>query len=200
MINEKELYVISVDTPASFKWNDKNAQWVKNYLMPKSDLLLPLTNGIGLDLSHLTEDKFTHLCGLLEKTAEGRELRNKMFKAWRSKKSRDSNNGKKIYTFNLSIDAGIQLKKIAKQAPLNKTLESLIFAGKVSQQDISPLTEKVKQLEAENKTLKKQISTLNDAQAESLITTDLQVTELAKLEKSQLIKQILILKRKLNSL
>jgi len=198
VINEKELYVISVDTPASFKWNDKNAQWVKNYLMPKSDLLLPLTNGIGLDLSHLTEDKFTHLCGLLEKTAEGRELRNKMFKAWRSKKSRDSNNGKKIYTFNLSIDAGIQLKKIAKQAPLNKTLEALIFAGKTQAKDPEKLQQQIKQLNVENQKLKQEIETLNNNQADSLISADLHVTELAKLEKSQLIKQILILKRKLN--
>ncbi|TEW52993.1 hypothetical protein [Psychromonas algicola] len=189
--------MITVDTPASFEWNDTNSKWVKNYLMPKTTLILSLTNGMGLDLSNLTESKFTHFCELLEKTAEGRELRNKMFKAWRSKKSRDSDNGKKMYTFNLSIDAGIQLKKIAKQAPLNKTLETLIFAGKTQAKDPEKLQQQIKQLNAENQKLKQEIETLNNDQADSLISSDLQVTELAKLEKSQLIKQILILKRKL---
>lgn len=191
--------MITVDTPASFEWNDTNSKWVKNYLMPKTTLILSLTNGMGLDLSNLTESKFTHFCELLEKTAEGRELRNKMFKAWRSKKSRDSDNGKKMYTFNLSIDAGIQLKKIAKQAPLNKTLETLIFAGKTQAKDPEKLQQQIKQLNAENQKLKQEIETLNNDQADSLISSDLQVTELAKLEKSQLIKQILILKRKLFS-
>ena len=190
--------MITVDTPASFEWNDTNSKWVKNYLMPKTTLILSLTNGMGLDLSNLTESKFTHFCELLEKTAEGRELRNKMFKAWRSKKSRDSDNGKKMYTFNLSIDAGIQLKKIAKQAPLNKTLETLIFAGKTQAKDPEKLQQQIKQLNVENQKLKQEIETLNNDQADSLISADLQVTELAKLEKSQLIKQILILKRKLN--
>lgn len=189
--------MITVDTPASFEWNDTNSKWVKNYLMPKTTLILSLTNGMGLDLSNLTESKFTHFCELLEKTAEGRELRNKMFKAWRSKKSRDSDNGKKMYTFNLSIDAGIQLKKIAKQAPLNKTLETLIFAGKTQAKDPEKLQQQIKQLNVENQKLKQEIETLNNDQADSLISSDLQVTELAKLEKSQLIKQILILKRKL---
>ena len=189
--------MITVDTPASFEWNDTNSKWVKNYLMPKTTLILSLTNGIGLDLSNLTESKFTHFCELLEKTAEGRELRNKMFKAWRSKKSRDSDNGKKMYTFNLSIDAGTQLKKIAKQAPLNKTLEALIFAGKTQGKDPEKLQQQIKQLNLENHKLKQEIETINDQQAESLINADLHVTELAKLEKSQLIKQILILKRKL---
>ena len=189
--------MITVDTPASFEWNDINSKWVKNYLMPKTTLILSLTNGMGLDLSNLTESKFTHFCELLEKTAEGRELRNKMFKAWRSKKSRDSDNGKKMYTFNLSIDAGIQLKKIAKQAPLNKTLETLIFAGKTQAKDPDKLQQQIKQLNLENQKLKQEIDAVNDEQAESLISADLQVTELAKLEKSQLIKQILILKRKL---
>jgi len=190
--------MITVDTPASFEWNDTNSKWVKNYLMPKTTLILSLTNGMGLDLSNLTESKFTHFCELLEKTAEGRELRNKMFKAWRSKKSRDSNNGKKMYTFNLSIDAGTQLKKIAKQAPLNKTLEALIFAGKTQGKDPEKLQQQIKQLNTENQKLKQEIESINDQQADSLINADLHVTELAKLEKSQLIKQILILKRKLN--
>jgi len=190
--------MITVDTPASFEWNDINSKWVKNYLITKTTLILSLTNGMGLDLSNLTESKFTHFCELLEKTAEGRELRNKMFKAWRSKKSRDSNNGKKMYTFNLSIDAGTQLKKIAKQAPLNKTLEALIFAGKTQGKDPEKLQLQIKQLNQENQSLKQEIEAINNQQAESLINADLHVTELAQLEKSQLIKQILILKRKLN--
>ncbi|WP_137297408.1 hypothetical protein [Psychromonas sp. SP041] len=196
--------MVTVETPASFQWNDTNSHWVKNYLMPKSDLLVTLTAEADLSLNEMTESKFTQLCQLLETTAEGRELRNKMFKAWRSKKSRDSDNGKKLYTFNLSIKAGEQLKKIAKQAPLNQTLESLIFAGKNNSGNDEKLQQQLAQCKLENKQLQLQLSdalqntqTINDdAEIESLINSDLQVTELAKLEKSKLIKQILMLKRK----
>ncbi|WP_298940036.1 hypothetical protein [uncultured Psychromonas sp.] len=196
--------MVTVETPASFQWNDTNSHWVKNYLMPKSDLLVTLTNGVDLSLNQITEDKFTQLCQLLETTAEGRELRNKMFKAWRSKKSRDSDNGKKLYTFNLSIKAGEQLKKVAKQAPLNQTLEALIFAGKINSGNDQKLQQQLTQCKLENERLQQQLTnalqktqTINDdAEIESLIKSDLQVTELAKLEKSKLIKQILMLKRK----
>ena len=196
--------MVTVETPASFQWNETNSHWVKNYLMPKSDLLVTLTNGVDLSLNEITEDKFTQLCQLLETTAEGRELRNKMFKAWRSKKSRDSDNGKKLYTFNLSIKAGEQLKKVAKQAPLNQTLEALIFAGKINSGNDQKLQQQLTQCKLENERLQQQLTnalqktqTINDdAEIESLIKSDLQVTELAKLEKSKLIKQILMLKRK----
>lgn len=196
--------MLTIETPASFTWNDSSSLWVKNYLMPKNALLVTLTNGIGVDLDNINEGQFTQLCQLLETTAEGRELRNKMFKAWRSKKSRDSDNGKKLYTFNLSIKAGDQLKKIAKKSPLNKTLESLIFAGKINTPDQAKLKE-LNECKLENKELQQKLSeTLanispanEDLEIESLIHLDLQVNDLAKLEKSQLIKQILILKRKL---
>ena len=196
--------MVTVETPASFQWNDTNSHWVKNYLMPKSDLLVTLTDGVDLSLNEMTEDKFTQLCQLLETTAEGRELRNKMFKAWRSKKSRDSDNGKKLYTFNLSIKAGEQLKKVAKQAPLNQTLEALIFAGKINRGNDQKLQQQLTQCKLENERLQQQLinalqktQTINDdTEIESLIKSDLQVTELAKLEKSKLIKQILMLKRK----
>lgn len=189
--------MISVDTPASFEWNNINSKWVKNYLMPKSTLILSLTNGMGLDLNNITEDNFKTFCELLEKTAEGRELRNKMFKAWRSKKSRDSDNGKKMYTFNLSINAGEQLKKIAKHAPLNKTLEKLIFTGKVESKESEKNVQKMKQLKLENQKLKEELKALSNDQVETFMNSDLQVNDLAKLEKSQLIRQILILKRKI---
>ena len=202
-INQKEFYVITVDIPASFVWNDANLKWIKNYLMPKTPLLLTLTNGTGLDLNNISEARFKQFCELLEATAEGRELRNKMFKAWRSKKSRDSDNGKKMYTFNLSIDAGIQLKKIAKDAPINKTLEALIFAGKNKTKDSDKYQVQIKQLTSENNKLETQINEIrienNSLKQESNIETDQQVNELAKLEKSQLIKQILLLKRKIKS-
>ena len=195
--------MVTVETPASFQWNDTNRHWVKNYLMPKSDLLATLTNGIDLDINGMNEDTFKQFCQLLESTAEGRELRNKMFKAWRSKKSRDSDNGKKLYTFNLSIKAGEQLKKVAKHAPLNQTLESLIFTGKTSNSSDEKLQQQLKQCKLENKQLQQQLFDAlqntkpinDDAEIKSLIETDLQVNELAKLEKSQLIKQILMLKR-----
>jgi len=197
--------MITVDTPASFEWNESNSQWVKSYLLPKSELLLNLTNGQPLDTNNMDELGFKQFCQLLETTAEGRELRNKMFKAWRSKKSRDSDNGKKLYTFNLSIKAGDQLKKVAKSAPLNQTLESLIFSETTLQQENDKLLKQLKQTEVENKKLEKQLEEVNakispvddDAEIEALVESDIQVSELAALEKSKLIKQILILKRKL---
>jgi len=196
--------MVTVETPASFQWNDTNSHWVKNYLLPKNDLLATLTNGIDLDLNNLNENTFKQFCQLLESTAEGRELRNKMFKAWRSKKSRDSDNGKKLYTFNLSIKAGEQLKKVAKNAPLNQTLESLIFTGKTSSSSDEKLQQQLNECKLENKQLQQKLSDAlqnttsinDDAEIELLIKADLQVNELAKLEKSKLIKQILMLKRK----
>ncbi|MEJ6077830.1 hypothetical protein MT391_04660 [Vibrio sp. 1-Bac 57] len=200
--------MITVETPASFEWNESNSQWVKNYLIPKTPLLLSLTQGLGIDINNMSETQFTQLCQLLETTAEGRELRNKMFKAWRSKKSRDSDDGKKLYTFNLSIKAGDQLKKVAKNKALNKTLESLIFAAKEPARDTKKMQQTIDSLSVKNQELKQQLSNAqnqssnsNDTDTDdfdSLIKNDLQVAELAKLEKSQLIKQILLLKRKLN--
>ena len=200
--------MITAETPASFEWNESNSQWVKNYLIPKTPLLLSLTQGLGIDINNMSEIQFTQLCQLLETTAEGRELRNKMFKAWRSKKSRDSDDGKKLYTFNLSIKAGDQLKKVAKNKALNKTLESLIFAAKEPARDTKKMQQTIDSLSVKNQELKQQLSNAqnqssnsNDTDTDdfdSLIKNDLQVAELAKLEKSQLIKQILLLKRKLN--
>ncbi|WP_299663293.1 hypothetical protein [uncultured Psychromonas sp.] len=200
--------MITVETPASFEWNESNSQWVKNYLIPKTPLLLSLTQGLGIDINNMSETQFTQLCQLLETTAEGRELRNKMFKAWRSKKSRDSDDGKKLYTFNLSIKAGDQLKKVAKNKALNKTLESLIFAAKEPARDTKKMQQTIDSLSVKNQELRQQLSNAqnqssnsNDTDTDdfdSLIKNDLQVAELAKLEKSQLIKQILLLKRKLN--
>lgn len=200
--------MITVETPASFEWNESNSQWVKNYLIPKTPLLLSLTQGLGIDINNMSETQFTQLCQLLETTAEGRELRNKMFKAWRSKKSRDSDDGKKLYTFNLSIKAGDQLKKVAKNKALNKTLESLIFAAKEPARDTKKMQQTIDSLSVKNQELKQQLSNAqnqssnsNDTDTDdfdSLIKNDLHVAELAKLEKSQLIKQILLLKRKLN--
>ncbi|MDA7745740.1 hypothetical protein N8878_00215 [Psychromonas sp.] len=197
--------MITVDIPASFECNDSNFNWVKNYLMPKAELFTELTNGSDLDLEHLDETQFKQLCQILETTAEGRELRNKMFKAWRSKKSRDSDNGKKLYTFNLSIKAGDQLKQIAQHAPINKTLELIIFNAGSSFKTIEKLQQQVNDLKEENITLQQQLSKTtmlmttesDESQAESILSDSLQITELAKLEKSQLIKQILNLKRKL---
>jgi len=197
--------VITVQTPASFQWNEANSQWVKNYLRPKTPLLLSLTQGLGVDINNMSAAQFTQLCQLLETTAEGRELRNKMFKAWRSKKSRDSDDGKKLYTFNLSIKAGNQLKKVAKNKALNKTLESLIFSAKEPDPVVKKMQQTIDSLNVENEKLKQKLSDAEDQvlsgsdtyNLESLIENDLQVAELAKLEKSQLIKQILLMKRKL---
>ncbi|MEG3753624.1 hypothetical protein [Psychromonas arctica] len=197
--------MVTVETPTGFEWNDLNRNWVKHYLMPKSALLTPLLDGEELDVDAMDEAQFIDFCHLLETSAEGRELRNKMFKAWRSKKSRDSDNGKKLYTFNMSVKAGDQLKKIAKKSPLNATLELLIFAESESHRSIQSLQQQVKQVQQENLQLKAQLnaaslqgSTEDDqVDIQTLLNTELQVTELAKLEKSKLIKQILLLKRQL---
>ncbi|WP_413693346.1 hypothetical protein [Psychromonas sp. KJ10-2] len=198
--------MVTVETPNGFEWNDLNRNWVKHYLMPKSALLTPLLNGDQLDVDSMDEGDFINFCHLLETSAEGRELRNKMFKAWRSKKSRDSDNGKKLYTFNMSVKAGDQLKKIAKKSPLNATLELLIFAESESHRSIHSLQQQLKQAQQENLQLKAQLNSAslqatsaNDqADMQALMNTQLQVTELAKLEKSKLIKQILLLKRQLD--
>jgi len=194
--------MITVDTPAGFEWNQKNSQWVTNYLSSKASTLLPLIKEMNVNIKDLDEAQFKECCSLLEQTAEGRELRNKMFKAWRSKKSRDSDNGKKLYTFNLSVKAGDQLKQVAKSQPLNQTLEQLIFAGKTKSDD---LKKQLQQYKSESKQLKEKVASLTQTQSvtndedeiQQLIDKDMQVTELAKLEKSKLIKQILLLKRQL---
>lgn len=197
--------MITVNMPSGLEWNEVNSKWVKNYLNRKTALLQKLTNGIGVDINNMTEYQFQQLCQLLEITAEGRELRNNMFKAWRSKKSRDSDNGKKIYTFNLSIKAGDHLKKIAKDKPLNQTLEKLIFAGKLATDQTKKYQHKIEQLTAQNQQLSTQLAEIPKAnnsvedEIQALINSDLGVKELAELEKSQLIKHILLLKRKLNS-
>lgn len=197
--------MITVDTPIGFQWNDVNSNWVKNYLTPKTALLQKLTSGIGVDINNMNQFQFQQLCQLLEKTADGRELRNKMFKAWRSKKSRDKDNGKKLYTFNLSIKAGSYLKKIAKDNPINQTLEKLILAGKLTSEDqTDKYKHKIAQLTAQNEQLSSQVAQLTLAtpavedEINGHTSSDLQVKELAGMEKSQLIKQILFLQRKLN--
>ena len=159
--------MITVETPASFEWNESNSQWVKNYLIPKTPLLLSLTQGLGIDINNMSETQFTQLCQLLETTAEGRELRNKMFKAWRSKKSRDSDDGKKLYTFNLSIKAGDQLKKVAKNKALNKTLESLIFAAKEPARDTKKMQQTIDSLSVKNQELKQQLSNAQNQSSNS---------------------------------
>ena len=197
--------MITVDTPTGFKWNDVNSNWVKSYLNRETALLQKLTSGIGVDINNINEFQFQQVCQLLETTADGRELRNKMFKAWRSKKSRDSDNGKKLYTFNLSIKAGNYLKKIAKDNPINKTLEKLIFAGKLTSEDqADKYKHKIAQLTLQNEQLVSQLAQISLApppaedEIQAHTNSDLLVKELAGLEKSQLIKKILVLQRKLN--
>lgn len=193
--------MISVDLPASFQWNDINRQWAINYLKSKQALLNPFISELAIDVENLQEQTFINLCQHLESCAEGREIRNKMFKAWRSKKSRDNDDGKKLYTFNMSVKAGEQLKKIAKNAPLNKTLEALIFLEQNSQQEKTQLQERVSELEKQNMQLKQQLRNAHmnlssdDTQSETLLEQDMDIQSLAKLEKSQLVKKILLLQR-----
>ena len=132
--------------PKEFLWNTTNTSWVKRYLTQKMPQLNRITNGVGVDIANLNLIQFDALCALLEKTAEGREMRSRMFKAWRSKKSRDSNNGKKSFTFNLDIRAGKQLKLLAKNRPINKTLEDLIYG---TYQSTESLRQQARQLKTQ---------------------------------------------------
>lgn len=195
--------MISVDLPASFQWNDANRRWAINYLKSKQPSVNEFMQALQIELDDLQEQSFIQLCQHLEESAAGREIRNKMFKAWRSKKSRDNDDGKKLYTFNMSVKAGEQLKKIAKSAPLNKTLEALIFLEQSTQQEKQQLKQQITQLQSENEQLKQQVAnaqinvyTSND-DMDSLLEGDVDIKELAKLEKSQLLKKILYLKRQL---
>lgn len=196
--------MISVDLPASFQWNDSNRQWAINYLKSKQPAVDEFIDELNIDIENLQEQTFIQLCQHLESSAAGREIRNKMFKAWRSKRSRDNDDGKKLYTFNMSVKAGEQLKKIANKAPLNKTLEALIFLEQSTQQEKQQLQKQVKQLQSENDQLKQQVTsnsyhTAQDDESEinSLLNDELDIKELASLEKSQLVKKILLLKRQL---
>jgi len=176
--------------PQEFSWNATNTLWLKKYLTQKIPQLNSITNGVGVDISNLNLLQFNSLCALLEKTAEGRELRSRMFKAWRSKKSRDSDNGKKSFTFNLDIQAGIALKKLAKNQAINKTLEDLIFG---TYQSAESQRQEAKQQKARQKTEKAQ------QQLEDELALSYEVKELASQEKSELIRTILKLNRQLKA-
>jgi len=177
--------------PKSFQWNSANIEWVKNYLIQKSRLLNNITDGVGIDIANINLLQFDALCTLLEKTAEGRELRAKMFKAWRSKKSRDSNNGKKVFTFNLEVKAGAQLKKLAHNRPINKTLEALIYG---TYQSVESLRQQTKELNAQKKRDIKQGQALK---SEEELLQHYEVQALAKKEKSELVRIILRLNRQM---
>ncbi|MCG6202669.1 hypothetical protein [Psychromonas antarctica] len=177
--------------PKTFEWNTTNIAWLKSYLTQKSRLLNLITDGVGVDIANINLLQFNGLCTLLEKTAEGRELRTKMFKAWRSKKSRDSNNGKKIFTFNLDVKAGLQLKKLADKRTINKTLEDIIYGTFQSEESLSL---QAKQLKAQKKIEKQK---LQEQQTEEEISIRFEVKALATQEKSELIRIILKLNKQL---
>jgi len=179
--------------PKAFDWNSKNIKWLKSYLLQKNRLLNKITNDVGVDIANINLLQFDSLCELLEKTAEGRELRNKMFKAWRSKKSRDSNNGKKIFTFNLDVQAGTQLKKLAHDRPLNKTLEDLIYG---TFQSVESLRQESKQLKLQKKVEEQK---REEQEAEDEIAIRYEVKALSTQEKSELIRIILKLNRELKA-
>ena len=179
--------------PKAFDWNSKNIKWLKSYLLQKNRLLNKITSDVGVDIANINLLQFDSLCELLEKTAEGRELRTKMFKAWRSKKSRDSNNGKKIFTFNLDVQAGAQLKKLAHDRPLNKTLEDLIYG---TFQSVESLRLETKQLKIQQKAEAEEIK---EQQAEEEVALRYDVKSLGSQEKSELIRIILKLNRELSA-
>ncbi|MEH6451715.1 MAG: hypothetical protein V7782_01625 [Psychromonas sp.] len=173
---------LKVNMPKGFKVNDVNIRWMKNYLIQKSPLIKQLTGTTEAAINNLDMQQFYDLCVIFEETADGRELKSKMFKAWRSKKSRDSDNGKKLFTFNLDIKAGVQLKKLAKNSTINSTVEALIFNTYQSQQVI-----------------KQQSKILESNQVDlDMDSSDVfEVKQLANQEKSVLIRNILKLNKQL---
>ena len=179
--------------PKAFDWNNKNIKWLKSYLLQKNRLLNKITNDVGVDIANINLLQFDSLCELLEKTAEGRELRTKMFKAWRSKKSRDSNNGKKIFTFNLDVQAGAHLKKLAHNRPINKTLEDLIYG---TFQSVESLRQETKQAKMRKKAEEQKIE---EQKAADEISLHYEVKALSTQEKSELIRIILKLNRELKA-
>jgi len=112
-----------------------------------------------------------------------------MFKAWRSKKSRDSNNGKKVYTFNLDVKAGAALKKLAHNRPINKTLETLIYG---TFESVESIREQKKALKAQKK---RETEQAHAREVEEDLLDHYEVLELAKKEKSELIRTILRLSK-----
>jgi len=181
---------LKVNMPKGFVVNTENINWMKNYLIQKIPLLNQLTDTTEVVINNLDMQRFSELCLVLEKTAEGRELKSKMFKAWRSKKSRDSDNGKKLFTFNLDIKAGIQLKKLAENRTINGTLEALIFNTYQSQQTIKAQIKKEKALQREHNA-----SATSQIQQEIDDNFNVEVKQLAHLEKSVLIRNILKLNK-----
>lgn len=179
--------------PKTFEWNTTNISWLKSYLTQKSRLLNRITDGVGVDIANINLLQFNALCSLLEKTAEGRELRTKMFKAWRSKKSRDSNNGKKVFTFNLDVKAGVQLKKLAHNRAINKTLEDIIYG---TFQSVESLRQQAKQLKSQKKAEEQK---QQEQKEEEEIAIRYEVKTLATHEKSELIRVILKLNKQIKA-
>lgn len=175
--------------PKTFEWNKTNINWLKSYLTRKSRLLNNITDGVGVDIVNINLLQFDALCALLEETAEGRELRAKMFKAWRSKKSRDSDNGKKVFTFNLDKKAGVELKKLAHNRPINKTLEEIIFG---TFQSVESLRQQAKQLKNQ---IKEEEQKHKEEKEEEDISIRFEVKALATQERSELIRTILKLNK-----
>ena len=184
--------ILKVNMPKGFVVNTENINWMKNYLTQKMPLLKQLTDTTEVVIKNLDMPQFSELCLVLDKTAEGREIKSKMFKAWRSKKSRDSDNGKKLFTFNLDINAGIQLKKLAENRTINGTLEALIFNNYQSQQSIKAQIKKEKALQREHNA-----STTSQIHQEIDDNYNVEVKQLAHLEKSVLIRNILKLNKQL---
>ena len=94
--------------------------WVNQYLwqhLPRGSLVISSTSDIAINQSSMP----------VPITAELTLLINKMRSAWRQKQFRSKQNGKKTYSFVMSVDVEKQLKTLAgSKGEIRQTLEQLI--------------------------------------------------------------------------
>lgn len=183
--------------------DQEQIQWVNQYL------------GRHLALSHLLWDTSSVMMiainnAPLPLTAEIILLINKMRSAWRQKQFRSKQNGKKTYSFVMSINIEKQLKSLAgNKGEVRETLERLInerFMGETPiimelKNKNKELQAKVIQIATENLTIKEVNHALNQASRDKNDELSKLKTELKKLkqDKANLLNELKQLKEKHNN-
>ena len=153
---------------ARLKWlksNDKaQMQWVRRYLLKNGNTNLPLAD---TDLIAWLESQ--------ENNADYRESIGLMSAAWRQKKYRDQNSGRKPYSFHLPTSAQATLKKLAFSKRLTITA--------VLEQIISEALEDEKHHTKELRALKKEHKGMLDKAKESSLEKENKISELGNAAK-----------------
>lgn len=139
--------------------------WVNQYLwqhLPRGSLVISSTSDMAINQSSMP----------VPITAELTLLINKMRAAWRQKQFRSKQNGKKTYSFVMSVDVEKQLKTLAgSKGEIRQTLEQLI--NEQFRREMPIITElknknkeiqaKATKIAAENLTIKEVNHSLNQA-------------------------------------